>query len=106
MGRGRGAVARVVAYDLSDLQIEDPTSAKFLNVCLSIAYCRKDQNKEKEAGGGGAHSTVDSILASRPAALGSILGVPKIFSEIISQKILDVVEINRQSALLRQWTVQ
>ena len=29
---------------------------------------------------GGPHSTVDSILASRPAALGSILGVPKIFS--------------------------
>ena len=44
---------------------------------------------------------MDSILASRPAALGSILGVPKIFSEIISQKILDVVEINRQLALLR-----
>ena len=38
---------------------------------------------------GGPHSTVDSIIASRPAALGSILGVPKIFSE----KILDVVEI-------------
>ena len=34
--------------------------------------------------GGGAHSTVDSILASPPAAPGSILGVPKIFSEIIS----------------------
>ena len=44
------------------------------------------------------HSTVDSILASRPAALGSILGVPKIFS----WKILDVVEIYQQRALLRQ----
>ena len=33
---------------------------------------------------GGPHSTVDSILASHPAAPGSILGVPKIFSEIIS----------------------
>ena len=41
--------------------------------------------------GGGPRSTVDSILASRPAAPGSILGVPKIFSEI-----LDVVEIYRQ----------
>ena len=38
---------------------------------------------------GGPHGTVDSILASRPTAPGSILGVPKIFSE----KILDVVEI-------------
>ena len=53
-------------------------------------------------GGGGPHSTLNSILASRPAAPGSILGVPKIFSD----KILDVVEIYRQRALLRQWTVQ
>ena len=45
------------------------------------------------------------ILASRPAAPGSILGVPKIFSEIISRKIHDVIEIYRQCALLRQWTV-
>ena len=40
---------------------------------------------------------MDSILASHPAAPGSILGVPKIFSEIISLgKIIDVVEIYRQ----------
>ena len=45
---------------------------------------------------------MDSILASRLAAPGSILGVPKIFSE----KIIDVVEIYQQCALLRQWTVQ
>ena len=45
---------------------------------------------------GGPHSTVNSILASRPRAPGSILGVPKIFSEIISRKILDVIEIYRQ----------
>ena len=38
---------------------------------------------------GGPHSTMDSILALPPAAPGSILGVPKIFSD----KILDVVEI-------------
>ena len=37
---------------------------------------------------GGPRSTVNSILASRPAAPALILGVPKIFSEI-----LDVVEI-------------
>ena len=45
---------------------------------------------------------MDSILASHAAAPGSILGVPKIFSE----KILDVVEIYRHRALLSQWTVQ
>ena len=51
---------------------------------------------------GGRHSTVDSILTSRPADPGSILGVPKIFT----LEILDVVEIYRQHELLRQWTVQ
>ena len=45
---------------------------------------------------------MDSILGSRPAAPGSILGIPKIFSV----KILDVVEIHQQGALLRQWPVQ
>ena len=49
-----------------------------------------------------AHSTVDSILAFRQAAPGLILGVPKIFSE----RILDVIEIYQQRALLRQRTVQ
>ena len=58
--------------------------------------------KRISAVAGGPHSTVDSILASRPAAPGSILGVPKIFSD----KILDVLEIYRQHTLLRQWTVQ
>ena len=37
------------------------------------------------------HSTVDSILASRPVAPGSILSVPKIFLEF-----LDIAEIYRQ----------
>ena len=41
--------------------------------------------------GGGAHSTVECILTSHPAAPGSILSVPKIFSEF-----LDVTEIYRQ----------
>ena len=45
--------------------------------------------EQTKASNGGLHSTVDSILASHPAAPGSILGIPKIFSE----KILDVVEI-------------
>ena len=48
--------------------------------------------------GGGAHSTMDSILALYPAAPGSILGVPKIFSDFIflGLEFLDVVEIYRQ----------
>ena len=51
----------------------------------------KMKTKKFDQGFGGPHSTVDSILASRPAAPGSILSVPKIFAEI-----LDVVEIYRQ----------
>ena len=40
---------------------------------------------------GGPHSTVDSILASHPAAPGSNLSVSEIFSEIFS--LLDVAEL-------------
>ena len=42
--------------------------------------------KTFQARGGGAHSTMDSILASHPVAPSLILGVPKKFS-------LDVAEI-------------
>ena len=34
----------------------------------------------KVGGGGGARSTMDSVLASHPAAMGLILSVPKNFS--------------------------
>ena len=36
----------------------------------------------------GAHSTLDSVLASRPVALGSIPVVPKVFP----RKIVNVAE--------------
>ena len=49
-------------------------------------------------GKGGPHSTVDSILASRPAVPG--------FDSRRSQDFLDVAVIYQQRALLRQWTVQ
>ena len=50
----------------------------------SFSYSRT--NKYCGVVGGGPHSTMDSNFASHPAALGSILGVPKNFS-------LDVAEI-------------
>ena len=50
-------------------------------------------NKGKCMGGGGPHSTMDSVLALHPAAPGSILGVPKDFPMEIS---FDVAEIYRQ----------
>ena len=45
----------------------------------------------------GAHSTLDRVLTSYPAALGSILGIPNIFSEKF--EFLDVVEIYRQQCI-------
>ena len=47
----------------------------------------------KMCGPGGQHSTMDSILASHPLALGSILGVPK---DLFHTKMLsiDVAEIH------------
>ena len=45
---------------------------------------------------GGPHSTLDSVLASHPAALGSNPGIPEIFPRNISflRKIVDVAEVN------------
>ena len=51
---------------------------------------------------GGPHITMVSVLASHPAAPGSILGVPKIFSEKFEYKNLDVIEIYRLHSV---WTV-
>ena len=45
-------------------------------------------------GGGGAHSTMDSILALIPAAPGLVLGIPKIFLEKF--EFLGVLEIDQQ----------
>ena len=47
---------------------------------------------------------MDSVLASHPAALGSILGVPKdsFFTEIWSLILLRLID----SALFREWQVQ
>ena len=44
---------------------------------------------KEEALLGGLHSTMDSVRASHPAALGSILGVPK------DSLVFDVAEINQ-----------
>ena len=69
----------------SNLDIGIISIVKFICQLLS----RKDKNKEKEAGkgplkkkSGGLHT----ILASHPAVLGLIIGIPKNFS-------LDVAEI-------------
>ena len=47
---------------------------------------------------GGTHSTMDKILASHPAAPGSIPAVPKNFS--------DVAVVNWQCRFLDQWTAE
>ena len=53
---------------------------------------------EPEAWGGGP-STLDSVLATRPAAPGSNPGVSEIF---LSKKIVYVAEVNRQRCCLDQ----
>ena len=55
--------------------------------------------RKETLGGSALHS--DSVRASHTAGPGSILGVAKIFLQI-----LDVAEIIWQHALLSQWTVQ
>jgi hypothetical protein len=49
---------------------------------------------------------VGGILASHPAALGSILSDPKIFFREKLLSLLDVAEIFQQLALLRKWPVR
>ena len=53
---------------------------------------------------GGPHSTMDRILASRPAAPGSIPGVPKNISEEVF--ILYVAKVNQRHCFLGQWTAE
>ena len=50
---------------------------------------------------GGPRSTMDSVLASHPAAPGSIFGVPEVYLLLMSPRFID------SSALLCiKWTVQ
>ena len=59
---------------------------------------------------GGPQSTIDGILASYPVALGSIPGIPEIFSEkFFREKIVEVAEVAkvyRQCCYLDQWTAE
>ena len=53
---------------------------------------------------GGPHSTMDSVLASHPAAPGWNPGIPKVLSE----NFLDVncCQVNQQHCCLEQWTAE
>ena len=53
---------------------------------------------------GRAHSTIDSVLASHPAAPGSILGIPKKFSPRILLLLLP--RFIDGTSLLSQWAVE
>ena len=46
---------------------------------------------------------MDIALASHPAALGSIPGIPEFFPE---KKIADVAEVNPWRCFLEQWTAE
>ena len=47
------------------------------------------------------------ILASYPAALGLIPGIPDVFSDkFFREKIVDVGKVNQQRCCLEQWTAE
>ena len=52
MGSGCGAVGRAVASDTRGPGFESSHRQLLLNIYLLLAVCRKDENKEKEAGNG------------------------------------------------------
>ena len=62
----------------------------------------------------GPDSFMDSILASHPAAPGSIPNITKVFSEkffregknCLDEKIVDVAKVNRQYRCFEQWTAE
>ena len=51
---------------------------------------------------GGQHSTMDSVLASHPAASGLIPSIP----DFVLGKKFDVAEVYRQRCCLEQWTAE
>ena len=52
VGSGCGAVGRVVASDTRGPGFESSHRQLLLNIYLLLTVCRKDENKEKEAGNG------------------------------------------------------
>ena len=52
MGSGCGAVGRAVASDTRGPGFESNHRHILLNIYLLLTVCRKDENKEKEAGNG------------------------------------------------------
>ena len=51
-GSGCGAVGRAVASDTRGPRFESSHRQLLLNIYLLLTVCRKDKNKEKEAGNG------------------------------------------------------
>ena len=51
-GSGCGAVGRAVASDTRGPGFESSHQQLLLNIYLLLTVCRKDENKEKEAGNG------------------------------------------------------
>ena len=52
MGSGCGAVGRTVASETRGPRFESSHRQLLLNIYLLLTVCRKDKNKEKEAGNG------------------------------------------------------
>ena len=52
LGSGRGSVGRAVASNIRGPGFESSHRQLLLNIYLLLTVCRKDENKEKEAGNG------------------------------------------------------
>ena len=52
VGSGCGAVGRAVASNTGGPKFESSHRQLLLNIYLLLTFCRKDENKEKEAGDG------------------------------------------------------
>ena len=52
LGSGCGAVDRAVTSDTRGPRFESTHRQLLLNIYLLLTVCRKDENKEKEAGNG------------------------------------------------------
>ena len=69
------------------------------------AFCPNDSLKSLLCRG--AHSTMDSVLASYPASRVWFLAFPKFFlRNFYEKKLSDVAKVNRQRCWLEQWTAE
>ena len=64
-GSGCGTVGRAVAYDTRGPGFESSHRQLLLNIYLLLTVCRKDENKEKEAGNGPSFKKTKYLISNK-----------------------------------------